>query len=1066
MGRRGPPGRARSTTHPPPTLAPDGLGPAPGQPVDRDATPTPADAADPPSCWPVINPYHPVMARRLVSPTIVGRSEELAAITAALDGAMGGTPVHQLIAGEAGVGKSRLVNEIGAIASRRGFRVVSGSCADIGDGGVPYGPIVQGLRALGRALDEDRRRVVFGPSAGQLSRLVPSLDPSLPPDSSGPVDAAHARLLDAILGSLQRLAEQEPVLFIIEDLHWADPATREAIAFLIRQVETDPIVLLMTIRADELHRRHPILPWLAEMTRSGMVDRHDLQRLTLDQTSKMLEAILGTRPDNRLAEGIQDRSDGNPFFIEELVGAGDDRDARIPPTLREVLLARIVGLPPAAQSVVGVAAVAGRQVDHALLASVAALDEPDFLDALRTAIERHILILGTASDSGERDYAFRHALLQEAAYDDLLPGERQRLHRAFAEAFAGRGPGSGAMAAGHWAELAYHWSAARDDRRALEACVRAGEAASGAFAFADALRHDERALALWSTVDDPALVAGIDRVELLDRAASAAWLAGDSRRSVVLRREAVAELGSDGDPIRRGLALEQLGRASWGHGDADAALAACEAAIRVMPADPPTAERARVLAGYAQLLMLLDRWSESMERCQESIDMARVVGARQAEGHALNTLGLGFATAGRCTEGTQSLDLALAIARELGDADDIGRAYANLSEATFQCGDKQRAVEIVREGAAVTDAMGMSRTYGRFIRENGICYSFEIGDWTEADSFAQASIATLPSARAQRRYGLTNWLPLLVATGDPRADDRLQELQGLLDGYPIETQFNIPVRIVAAESALWHDDPERALESIRTGLMEAEGTQWARFRLRLYRVGMRAVADMAEIARARRDPKSERVAIQAGDDLWASLLPIIDEDRGRLGRPAIDEAEAQFATTQAEQHRLRNEPAVDAWHEAARRWKGRTDPYQHAYASWRAGEAALRDGDRATAMADVDEAHRIATDLGARPLMSAIVGLAGRSRLRLSSRDGRPNEVVAPAPADPFGLTPREREVLPFLVQGKTNRQIADTLFISENTAGVHVSNIIGKMGASSRTEAAGIAARLGLDEA
>ena len=357
-------------------------------------------------------------------------------------------------------------------------------------------------------------------------------------------ESLQARLLDALLGVLQRLSEISPVMFVVEDLHWADPATRETIAFLIRHLRTDRVVLVMTFRADELHRRHPLRPWLVELERSGRVERIDLERLDQAQTGELLTAIIGAPPSPSLAEQIHRRSEGNPFFVEELLGAGEDGGAaRLPPTLREVLLARILALPDRAQALIGVAAVAGRRVDHDLLARVAAMDDADLLEALRTAVGGQVLVTGSAADGRDSDYAFRHALFQEAAYDDLLPGERQRLHRAFAEALAERTPGSGAVAAGHWAELAYHWSAARDDRRAFEASIRAGEEAARAFAFADARRHDERALELWPAVEEPAELAGIDRFALLDRAAVAAWLSGDSRRSVVLRREAVSALG-------------------------------------------------------------------------------------------------------------------------------------------------------------------------------------------------------------------------------------------------------------------------------------------------------------------------------------------------------------------------------------------------------------------------------------------------------------------------------------------------------------------------------------------
>jgi len=348
--------------------------------------------------------------------------------------------------------------------------------------------------------------------------------------------------------------------------------------------------------------------------------------------------------------------------------------------------------------------------------------------------------------------AFRHALLQEAAYDDLLPGERLALHLAFAQALAERGPGSGAMAAGHWAELAYHWLAARDDRRAFDASIRAGEAAARAFAFADARRHDERALELWSRVDGPEELAGIDRVELLDRAAVAAWLAGDTRRAVALRREAVAALGPDADPIRVGDMMERLGRALWVNAETEAALEAHEAAVRIMPPEPPTAELARVLSGYGQILMLLDRWSESTILCKQAVDIARDVGARQVEGHALNTYGLDLAVGGRCEEGFAELEAALAIAREVANADDIGRAYNNLAEARRVCGDIRGGLEVAREGVRAAEETGMARTYGTFIGANGVSYAFDLGLWEEADGIAEAYISTQPVSRPQRRY--------------------------------------------------------------------------------------------------------------------------------------------------------------------------------------------------------------------------------------------------------------------------------------------------------------------------
>jgi DNA-binding CsgD family transcriptional regulator/tetratricopeptide (TPR) repeat protein len=1001
------------------------------------------------------------MPARLVSPTLVGRADELAALEAALDRVVAGTPVHQLIAGEAGVGKSRLVREAASLAAARGFRVLSGGCADLGEGGVPYGPIVEALRTLVRGLDPAAVDAIVGDARPDLARLVPALGPA--PESATPTEFVAPRLLDGVLAVLQRLAEARPVLFIVEDLHWADAATREAVAFLARQLHADRVLMLMTFRADEVHRRHPLLPWIAELERGGRVDRISLARLDEPQTAELLAAILGEAPRPNLVERVHRRSDGNPFFVEELLGAGvKSASGPIPPTLREVLLARIVALPDAAQRVVHVAAVAGRRVDHDLLAEVAATDEGTLIEGLRAAVGGHVLVTsGGATDVVEGDYAFRHALLQEAAYDDMLPGERQRLHRAFAEALAARGPGSGAPAAGHWAELAWHWSAARDVRRSFEASVKATEAATRAYAFVDAQRHGERALEQWAAVEDAAEVAGMDRAALLDRVAQAAWLASDSRRAVALRREAIAEL-EDGDPARLGIAQERLGRALWYHGETAAALAAHESAIALIPENPPTPELARVLAGYGQILMLVDHWIEATEVLARAIDVSRRTGARQAEGHARNSLGLCLAVGGRYREGYASLEAALLIAHEIGSPDDIGRAYVNLSDAHRYAGDPAGALEVVRRGVVAASEFGLDRTYAYFIRSNGIQSALELDAWEEADAFAAASVESPAEGRVHRRYGLANWIPLLVAQGDERADARLEELRSLLAGAAVEGQFHAPFRLAEVEHALWRGDPDAARAAFEAGVADLGDRQWRWYDVRLWRAGVRAAADAAELARARRDRTAEARARAAGEAAWATLERLAAFAREAQQGLALDEAEAELALGAAERTRLLGRPDPDTWTAARERWSARGNVYLAAYAGFRLAEAAMTTGDRAAATDALRAAHEVATRLRARPLAREIAALATRARIDLDAPAARPMP-EPPAPRDPFGLTPRERDVLPLLVQGRTNRQIAETLFISENTAGVHVSNILGKLGVSTRTEAAGIAAKLGM---
>ena len=305
---------------------------------------------------------------------------------------------------------------------------------------------------------------------------------------------------------LRRLAAVAPVLVLIEDVHWSDPATRETLGFLVRTLRSERVLVAMTLRSDELHRRHPALPWLGELERTGRMQRLSLSRLTKDQTAALLEAIEGVPTDPDLVARIHRRSDGNPFFIEELLLAEAEPSAGgLPSTLREILLARLASVPEDVHHVLGVVAVAGRRIDHDLLVAIAgAADSPDRLEAgLRAAIASQILVVDTPPQ-GSEGYAFRHALLAEVAYDELLPGERRRLHRECALALEAHPSASAASKAAHRAELAHHWAAARDDERAFAASLAAAEAAGEAFAFETAHAQYERALDLWPDVADPA----------------------------------------------------------------------------------------------------------------------------------------------------------------------------------------------------------------------------------------------------------------------------------------------------------------------------------------------------------------------------------------------------------------------------------------------------------------------------------------------------------------------------------------------------------------------------------
>jgi tetratricopeptide (TPR) repeat protein len=948
------------------------------------------------------------MPGRLVSPITVGRAAELETAMGALDELLAGHPAHLLIAGEAGVGKTRLVDDIALAADARGMRILRGHCANLGEGGLPYAPIVEILRELVLTLDGDTLAEVVGPSGPDLARLVPALSPVA---IGVPIQQQwlQVRILEALLGLLHRLGDQAPVMLVVEDVHWADPATREVISFLVGNLRTQRVLSCLTYRSDELHRRHPLLRWLAELERTGRVVRIDLERFDAGEVHELLAAILGREPEPDLVRRVHRRSDGNPFFAQELLAAGQDGGAHggLSATLEEVLLARIAEVPEEAQPILAAAAVAGRRVDHDLLAAVVEGTEADLLVGLRAAVTSNVLVVDAGADGD--GYAFRHALFQEVVYEDLLPGERRQLHRACAGALAERGTIAGAEAAAHWAELAYHWANARDDPRAFEAVLHAAKAAEEAFAFEAALHRYEDALGLWASIPDPVGVAGVDQAELLARAAEAANLAGHPARDVALRRQALAVLEPAADPVRVAVLHAQLGRSLYAYGDSAEALAEHERAVAIMPVDPPTAERARVLAGYGQILMLLDRWQASSALCEEAIAIAERVAAREAEGHARNTLGLDRAGQGRGDEGIALLEHALAIAVEVGNVDDIGRAHVNLSETLYLCGLPERAAEAVDRGIRAADAFGIASSYGSFIRYNGIQVNFELGRWETAARLAGESLeAVLVGASNNDRYRISRWAPLLVASGDfELAAAQLDRLAELLEGAPVEGQFAGNYHAAAAELALWQGRPGDALDEVERGLARLGDGGWSWFNMRLFRIGAWAAADCAEVGRARRDRAGEGEAVRRGGVLRAhrerSLAAILADQHGTQAKVTLAESE----TAEAEDRRLHGVPDPEAWRTARDRWGACARPYLLAYCAWREGEARLAAGDRAAAT----DALRIASDtaigLGARPLASAVASLANRARLDL--RPPRPEPARA---AEPFGLSRREREVL------------------------------------------------------
>ena len=521
------------------------------------------------------------MAGRIASPELIGREQELDVIARGLRDAECGRARTVLLGGEAGIGKSRVLAAALDRARAGGAVVLLGGCIGLAEGSLPFAPIVEALRPYIRDLEGMDGRDGESPD-GVPRRALSAVGAALGMLTDYPVAAsagaemrpewARSRMYEAFLDLLRRLAADGPVVLAIEDLHWADDSTRELLAFLVRNAQAERLLLLVTFRSDELTRRHPLLFWLAEADRQPGVERIELRRLDRGDVARQLNSILGHSAGPGLIASVYERSEGNPFFAEELIAAGVEGRG-LPPTLREVLQARLAHVSESTLRLLGVAAVVGRKVDHDLLARLSEMDERELYDALEEAVAAQLIVVDE-SVVMER-YEFRHALTAEAAAEAVLPNQRRRLHVTIAEHLEKAPPPGrhgGAEAAGHLAEIAHHWFEARELPRALDSAIKAGEAAASSGAFVEAFRQYERAVELWDVVPSPEEIAGIDRIELLRRTAQAGQLSGEFMQAVALLREAIALLEANGEPIRSGVFHERLGRALWTSGKLDDAL--------------------------------------------------------------------------------------------------------------------------------------------------------------------------------------------------------------------------------------------------------------------------------------------------------------------------------------------------------------------------------------------------------------------------------------------------------------------------------------------------------------
>ncbi|MFE9883214.1 AAA family ATPase [Streptomyces sp. NPDC005784] len=988
------------------------------------------------------------MAQTFGTP-FIGRADELARLTGVLERARDGDPRAVLVAGDAGVGKTRTLTEAAARASAAGTTVLTGHCVDLGDVGLPYLPFTE---ILGAAAADDR----FAPALSAhpaVHRLTGSGSGSGSGTGSAPDPGGRLQLFEGIAGLLADLADVAPLLLILEDLHWADQSSRDLLRFLLsRGVLQRPapggparrLAVFASYRADDLHRRHPLRPLLAELIRLPAVDRLELRPMADADVARLVRALRTGPVSDTTVRRIVERAEGNAFYAEELLaalpGGGDPASPAMPSGLADVLLIRIEQLSETAQQVLRTAAVAGRRVEHDLLRDAVQLPEDELESALREAVGHQLLVPGD-----DATYSFRHALTREAVYADLLPGERVRLHGRFAQLLAGH-----ARSAQNAAERAHHSRESHDLADALTASLEAADHAQRVGAPAEELRQLEAALELWPVVDATARPEGGGTVALTLRASAAAARAGETHRAVHLTRDALARAGSDADSELAARVRYTLAGHLMRIDSLKDAFTYSSEALAMIPAEPPSYTWVWAAATHVMAARFVGRDEDAERVARQALATAELLRLPDAQADLTISLVGMEADNRRTPKGRERLRHARELAHGARNFPVEMRALFNLAIGAYESGDLDECLTWLGDGVDRARRAGLlSSPYALELRYLQSLVLYTLGRWDECARAAADDAELLPVAG-----GFATGPALYVALARGEHDAAVTGARALLD-RPFDWMATLVASIVLTDAAARSGDTEESVRRVRTAaeaLTEFSGADRPPVVVRLAALALAAVADAAEESRRSGDP--------AGGDRWADtateLVELARSTAAQSGKSTVQGPEglAWLARAEAEWLRARTGPDVAAWDRAVTAF-GYGDPYELARSRRRLAEALLTAGRREEAAEQALAAQDTALRLGAVPLREALDALVRRGRLAESPGAG---ERIA-------ALTAREGDVLRLLGRGRTNRQIGEELFISGKTASVHVSNILAKLGAASRTEAVAIAYREGLIE-
>ena len=991
----------------------------------------------------------------------VGREGELSRLL----GALGGDARLVLVVGDAGAGKTRFVAEAMARAAAAGMVMVRGECLPLA-GTLPLFPVADALGELGRLEGGGLLAAALEAAPGyvreEVGRLLPGMGPG---GGTGPAgrdgEWSRERLFAGVAELLAVVGGRSPsgVGLVVEDVHWADSETLDFLTFLVRAGRRGPVRVVVTCRGDEAPLAEHVAGWLARVRGDAGTEEIRLGPLSRAEVAGQAAALAGGPVSPQVIDYLYARAEGNAFFTEQLVaaalagqagaGGGLRVPAGLPARLAELLAARAGRCAEDARAVLAGLAVAGRSLDEKLLTAVTGLETETVRRGLRELAAARLLAEDTAG-GGHRP---RHALLGEAVATGLLPGERAVLHERAARTLAG----DPALAA----EVAGHWQAAGRLAEELPARVAAAEAAERVFGYAQAAVHWQRAIELGLAQPDAAAAAEIDVPRLYVQAIDALNHAGDSLRGLVAE-EAYRRFAGHADPATAAVVCHRAAKFR-GRTAPATGLPLMEEALRLYEQAPPSSDHAEALLDYAHafLLYLEERPEASRQATNQALEIAEAAGATALIPRTLCKIAQGAFLRGQVEEGFAALERGWALARAARDGPGLVWLAAQESDALLKLGQYQRAAEVASRGLDDPRQAGLqSWQVASYLVANANEALLALGRTAEAAALIDP-LTTVPSESPHWNVQAARAEIDLLRGDTGAAAERWQLIYAAFPAHIAGLDFAYESAPRAVEALLWAGRPGDALRETRRALARFQGPDLTILCGRLLAAGMRACADLAGQARARRNQSAAADAAAAADGLAAWV-----EQMGRVpftDHPYVATIPAERATWDAERTRVAGPGDPGAWDGAAKAWQDLSYPHRAGYAWWRQAEALLDAGLPAAAAA-CPLRSALAAAGGHVPLLDQIRALAERARISLQPPSA--DEPGAPPPAQVltrYGLTDRELTVLRLLAAGRTNPQIGAELYISTSTASVHVSNILRKLGVPGRVQAAALAERAGL---